>query len=156
MTVRRSFKIINGNIPHSMWRELSGINERTGILNGSKSIGKQLVIACMVGISQSPKTGKVYYYKGVGKTRASRAGAYPANQSGKLRNSVKFRVHGLSMFKFGAEADYAKYLQQSATPDGSKRAGTGKIAERPLLTLAHDSVKKNFIKLMRNEVESEV
>jgi hypothetical protein len=139
-----------------MWKELSGTNERTGILNGTKAIGQRLVITAMVGISQSSKNGKQYHHKKVGKTRASQAGAYPANQSGELRNSVKFRVHGLNMMKFGAEADHAKFLQQSATPDGSPRAGTGKIAERPLLTLAHNAVKKDFRKLMRNEIESEV
>jgi len=156
MSIRRNFTIINGNIPTGMWRELSGVNERTGILNGTKAIGQKLVIACITGISQSPKNGKQYYHKKIGKTRASQAGAYPANQSGDLRNSVKFRLHGLNLMKFGAEAEHAKFLQQSATPDGSPRAGTGKIAERPLLTLAHNSEKKNFIKYMRNEIESEV
>lgn len=149
---RIKFKIVNGKFPSRMWKELSGVNERNAIIDGSKRIGRQLTRTAKAGIQNSPKAGNVYYHRRAGKTRASLPGAYPASQSGKLRRSVKFRLQRFSLLRFGATAEHAKYLQQSETPSGARKAGTGRMPERPFLTKAHNANKKFFKRVMQNSV----
>lgn len=134
-----------------MIKELSGINERRGQQTSNKRIARQLVKTAQMGIRNSPKIGNKYWYKGFGKTKASLEGAYPAKQTGKLSRSLKFRIENSRWFRFGATADYAKYLQWSEDPTKRPRK-----RERPFLTKAHNANKKHFKKIMSNAVMKEI
>ena len=149
----KHYTVDSGILPSGMRKDLSGIHEKRGQLNAAKNIAKKLRHTGMAGIKNSPKVGDRYYMKGVGYTRSSAPGTYPANQTGKLRRSLKFRIENSHWFRFGATADYAKYLQRSDDPTKPIDVSGG---ERPPLTLAHRANEKNFKKMMANAVMKEI
>ncbi len=125
-------------------------NVPKAIVVSLNNIGKKLVTTAQEGIKKSPKRHKLYFYPGVGWVRSSIPHTYPANQSGRLRRSVAHKTSGYRM-KFGASADYAKYLQQTDSPE--KRSRWVKIAPRPLLTLSHNENKAQFGDIIQDDFE---
>lgn len=149
----KNFIVDSGRLPSGMRRELSGRNEKRGQLSAARNIARNLKRTGQAGIKGSPKVGGRYYYSGIGYTNASKAGTYPAKQTGRLGRSLKFRIENSTWFRFGATAEYAKYLQWSDDPTKPIDAGGG---ERPVLTLAHNANEKHFKKQMANFILKEV
>lgn len=97
-------------------------NADTASRKGLYRVGKMLTKKARDGIKQGPKTGTYYRYKGRRK-RASSPGQFPANRSGELRRSIDFDVDGTHLMTFGANTEYAGYLEE----------GTKKMIKRPYL-----------------------
>lgn len=122
------------------------------ILRGLKEIGHLLKITARAGIRERNKTGRVYNFRGR-LHRASAPGEYPAKRTGNLGRSIDFEASGFKM-EFGTNISYAKFLQQYKNPE--QRSSTwNKVAPRPFLTLAHDSHKNEFVKIMNKHILSE-
>ena len=147
----KEYKVTAGKIPRALTLEFSGLKEANAQLETLRKIGKKLKKTAQNGILTSPKTGNYYTHRKVGRTRASQAGAYPANQSGDLKRSVRYRVPHRMLLKFGSDIEYGKYLQTTNDPD--KPAGG---LNRPFLTKAHNAVKKDFKRMMTNDMLKEL
>jgi len=133
----------------STLRAMNPRNIQKSITVSLKEIGEKLVKTAKDGIKTSPKTYKRYFYPGIGYVRSSRPGTYPADQSGSLRRSVATRTEGYRMY-FGAKKDYAKYLQQTNSPE--KLSTWIRIAPRPFLTLAHNQNAPQFGDIMEENI----
>ena len=79
------------------------------------------------------KTGRVYSVVVRGRRvrhRASAPGESPANLSGNLQRSIGFKVIGFNQLIFGADTEYAGFLEK----------GTKRMGKRPYLIVA---IEKN-------------
>jgi len=114
---------------------------RRALLKGGRIITDRV----KQGIKDPPKTGR-YYIRGGKRRRASKAGEYPANQTGELRRSVGFQVEGLRKLHIGARADYAGYLE----------TGTRKMEARPFLKNSIKEKSKDFYNFIENEIAKEI
>lgn len=92
---------------------------RRGLKSALIEIGKGDVRHTKALIKNPPKTGLMY-----GKHQASAHGEAPANQTGKLMKSVRYKAYGWSKMEFGDYAPYGKWLEE----------GTTKMKERPHLS----------------------
>lgn len=124
-------------------------NAQNGVRFGLYKLGLFLKKDASDGIKKSPKTGKRYYYSGWerrGKsgfwTRSSQAGAYPANQTGRLRKSLGFQVIGQSRMEFGLRAKYGKWLEE----------GTRKMQARPALKLTVLGTIPEQLRIMQDSI----
>lgn len=103
---------------------------RTGLRQGLIEIGKENKRHAKRLIRNPPKTGRFY-----GKHQASAAGEAPANRTGNLMRSVRYRTYGWSRMDFGDFAPYGKYLE----------GGTKKMKPRPhLITTVNDRSGDNY------------
>jgi hypothetical protein len=107
---------------------------RKAVRRGSIRNAKELAEILKEGIKNPPKTGVKYSSL---PNRSSASGEYPATQSGRLLNSVKWRSSGLG-FKLGYKVKHGRFVEL-----GTKR----RIAPRPGLQI---TVNKNVFSLMRN------
>lgn len=107
--------------------------------------GKGLVKRANRMILDPPKTGKVYRINGRNH-RASAPGEAPANLTGTLRRSIDFEVRGSMNMTFGANAPYAKYLED----------GTEKMKARPYLLPAIYQEQKNMLANFERYIKKEV
>jgi hypothetical protein len=139
------------SVTPEMHKALDGKNYYNGMVNGLQMTGGLLVNEARQGIINSPKTYKVYYINGR-RTKSSQPYTYPANQTGRLRKSIRNTTNGLQM-RFGAStsAPYAKYLQKTDGPFKKDPVWT-RVAPRPVLTLAHRSVSPKFQSVMLTSV----
>jgi len=136
-------------ITPQMQKALSSRCFRNGMIEGNKEIGGDLVDTAKAGILASPKTYRVYYVNGK-RTRSSQPGAYPANQTGRLRKSIHSETSGLDMrFGAGTDAPFSVYLQNDSP---LKTPVWKKVAPRPFLTLAHRKVRPKMEKIMLTSV----
>ena len=118
---------------------------RQGARIALTEIGRENVVHTKGLIMKPPKTGKFYRFKG-GIHRASAPGQPPANRSGALLSSTRFRVYGWHRMEFGYHAPYGKYLED----------GTSKMEARPALSRTvlekrrdnYNSIEKNTGKLI--------
>jgi HK97 gp10 family phage protein len=108
---------------------------RKGIRRGAYITGKQLVADTRDKMTRGSRSGKTYkVYSGLGGRRlssprihrASGANEYPGVISGRLRDSVDFKVRGSDSLEFGAGNNTVKYAKFLET-------GTSKIAPRKYL-----------------------
>lgn len=90
--------------------------------------------AAKVAIMTGTKSGQVYV-RGTRSHRASAPGEAPANDTGRLVNSIRARLEQGLTWRVGADARYAAPLE----------LGTNRIAPRPFLAPALESVKAQFI-----------
>lgn len=149
-----AFKIIiNTRVDHDLQRALSPKQAIRGIQQGLTEIGDNLVDSAQEGIKNPPATGRIYIINGRSH-QSSAPGQYPANLTGKLMKSIDSKVDSLKM-EFGAEAKYAPFLQQFKTPRQTT-SNWKKIAPRPFLTLSHNKNKNNFIKIMNDNMRSQL
>lgn len=96
-----------------------------------KEVGTLLVNKLQYMIRNGPRTGRVYTFRGR-KHQASAPGEVPANRTGRLAKSVKYKATGHHTMVFGEEAEYAGYLENGThNKDGSLR-----MAPRPHLQVA--------------------
>lgn len=133
-----------------MARSLSNKSFYNGFRLGLKDIGGELEETAQEGIRNPPKSGRFYVLKGGRLHQASAPGEYPAERTGDLRKSIGTKVSGLQL-RFGAEEEYAKFLQQADSPLKTQSTGT-KIKARPFLTLSHRSNAPGFQPIMRDRV----
>lgn len=127
-------------------KNLSEKNKR-GIRQAFYFIGRDLRNTAQKGILAKPKSGKIYYIrKGKKNARyrhqASAPGQMPANFTGKLRRSIRFLVHGWRKMEFGADAEYAKFLEE----------GTSRMAARPFLIKSIELNEKNSDQHFEREI----
>lgn len=96
-----------------------------------KEVGTLLTNKLQYMIRNGPRTGRVYTFRGR-KHQASAPGEVPANRTGKLAKSVKYKATGHHTLVFGEEAEYAGWLE-----NGTHNKGGGiKMAPRPHLQVA--------------------
>ena len=77
-----------------------------GAMRGLTSVSKDIVKQTRAKITE-PKTG--IKYKSL-RNRSSKAGEYPASQTGRLRKGIGFQMQGVRRSYIGSEAPYSKYL----------------------------------------------
>lgn len=118
-----------------------------GIQSGLTVIGEELVDTAQIGMEASPKNYRTYYVNGR-RTKSASPGTYAADQTGFMKKSISFQMAAFTM-EFGAEADYAKYLQSN---NPYKDNPWKKVAPRPSLSLSHRENSKNFERIMENEL----
>lgn len=139
------YKVTPLKVSYPMQKALSEHIAIRGIQLGNKQIGLGLKREGKRGITQGPKSGRLYIINGK-LHRASAPGEYPANLTGKLKKSIDFEQDQLEM-EFGADTKYAPILQQYE--DANQRSSIfTKIAPRPFLTLAHDNESPKFVAKM--------
>lgn len=118
---RKVFAQINTAVPTIRHEMLLGLHE----------IGRENVLHLRRMIRNPPHTGRIYNRPGnMGdRHQASAPGEAPADQTGRLRKSVGYRVRGSKMFggslvmEFGESAPYGIFLER-----GTKQ--TSKVAEK--------------------------
>lgn len=121
-----------------------------GIRRAFYFIGKDLTKTARRSIIDPPKTGRVY--KRTTKSgrrrrhRASAPGEPPANMTGTLQKSINFLVKGSDQLEFGANAEYAGFLE----------LGTRKMAKREYLIRAIENRQKNTRNFFEKEIEKRV
>ena len=86
-------------------------------------VGSAVVKAAKDGMLSGPKSGKHYARL---PNQSSAPGEYSANQSGRLLNSMAFRMSGHNYLTIYATADHAGYQER----------GTSKMGARPNLKMA--------------------
>lgn len=106
----------------STYKRLSG-NIGEEICKGLHAVGRGNVKETRRLMTDEPKTGRWYLYKGR-RYRASAPREAPAIRSGKLRKSVGYVTNGTDQVEFGDREEYGKYLE----------LGTQKMAPRPHLS----------------------
>ena len=92
----------------------------SGINVALHKIGRDNVLETKSQMTDEPKTGKWYTYKGR-RYRASAPGEAPAVRSGALVKSIKYTVSGGNRMEYGDRQEYGRYLED----------GTDKMAARP-------------------------
>lgn len=95
---------------------------RRGVTRGWDRSGRVLVNSAKKEIKDGLKTGRIYHIRGR-RHRASAPGETPANLSGNLRRSIGYEARGWNQMEFGADAEYAGFLEE----------GTRKMKKRPTL-----------------------
>ncbi len=105
--------------------------------------GKFIIKETSEKIKNPPKTGVKYKRMRV---RSSRAGEFPANQTGKLRRSLGFQVDGTKRLYVGAREKYAGFLA----------FGTKKMGKRLFIGKVIEDNKKEIYDIIFNEVNKEL
>jgi hypothetical protein len=95
----------------------------------------QVEAAAKVAIMTGAKTGRVYLRPNGRSHRSSAQGEAPANDTGNLAGSIRARGESPLTWRVSADARYAAPLE----------LGTERIAPRPFLTPALESVKASFL-----------
>lgn len=132
------------------WDVLQKFNEMDNRVHdamryGLYRVGKVLEKTASDGILRATKTGRYYKYKG--KTyRASSAGQYPANVSGKNRRSIGFDVIGKKQMRFGARVGYSEYLVK----------GTRNMEKRDFLYYAYQDSLPEQKKILLRELNKAI
>lgn len=125
-----------GDAPHRV---------RRGIVTAFTEIGRENVHHAQKLIKNPPKTGRIYRLRG----RTHRASAPfepPAENTGKLRRGVRFRVYGWNKMEFGDSVLYGKYLEEGT----KNKLGRVKMKPRPhIKTTVREKQRDNFLTLER-------
>ena len=90
-------------------QELEGTTKE-GLKNALHEIGGEVKRETIKLIKNGPKTGRVYQFRGR-PHQASKPGEAPANRSGRLAGSTKFKTKNYQEMTIGQEAEYAGFLQ---------------------------------------------
>ena len=92
-------------------------------------------------IKNGPKTGRMY-----GRHQASAPGQPPANRTGRLERSLKYKTRNHREMTIGAYADYAGYLE----------CGTRKMKPRPFLIKAVDGTAQEAHDIILESIKREI
>ena len=103
-----------GSIKHARSDFLAGIRD------GLFDIGNENVKHLKKLIRSKDKNGRLYFFRGK-IHQASAPGEAPANMTGKLANTTKYKVRGSYQCEFGDTVFYGPYLEH----------GTSKMEPRP-------------------------
>lgn len=137
------FQSFADNVENIMYFDLLSEKARIGGRRGLERYAKQVRKITQDGIKNPPKTGIKYRNLRV---RSSRAGEYPANQTGRLRRSIGYQMVGNQKVFVGARAYYAGYLAF-----GTKFMGKRKF----IGTAIKDSITEGY-DLISNEINKEL
>ena len=120
------------NVENYLFIDAMSSKMQIGARRGLNTACKNIVKTTKENIKNPPKTGKKYPNLRV---RSSKAGEYPANQTGKLRRSVGYQLQGTTRAFIGAGAYYAQYLA----------FGTRKMAKRAFIgTVINENISKTY------------
>lgn len=137
------FQSFADNVENIMYFDLLSEKARLGGRRGLERYAKQVRKITQDGIKNPPKTGVKYRNLRV---RSSRAGEYPANQTGRLRRSIGYQMVGNQKVFVGARAYYAGYLA----------FGTKFMDKRKFIgTAIKDSITEGY-DLISNEINKEL
>jgi len=101
-------------------QNMQGTTEK-GLKKALSLIGGEVKREAQKLIKEGPKTGRMY-----GSHQASAPGEPPANRTGRLQRSLKYKTRNHREMTIGAYAEYAGYLE----------AGTRKMKARPFVIKA--------------------
>lgn len=131
------------NVENYLYIDVLSDKMAIGARRGLNSASKNIVKITKDAIKNPPKTGIKYPNLRV---RSSRAGEFPANQTGKLRRSVGYQLQGVTRSFIGANAHYARYLA----------FGTRKIEKRAFIgNVIKDNITKSY-DTISNEINKEL
>jgi hypothetical protein len=121
---------------------------KKGLFNGLGEAGKDVVTEIRRLIRTGPKTGRVYKFRGA-PHQASAPGEPPANRSGRLMRSSRFKVRNWQEMTVGETAEYAGYLE-----DGTR----GRMAPRPHIIKAVNNkaqdTANNILEAVKREIRA--
>ena len=101
------FQSFADNVENVMYFDLLSEKALLGARRGLDKFAKHIRKVTQDGIKNPPKTGVKYPNLRV---RSSRAGEYPANQTGRLRRSISYQVVGNQRAFVGSTIYYSNYL----------------------------------------------
>ena len=108
---------------------------------GLKKVGEIVTKEAVKGISNPPKTGRVYTYKGQ-LHQASAKGEYPANMSGALKKGINSK-RTQNKLKINSKAEYSTFLEDA----------TKKMTKRPFLIRAINDTSSQQLQALINEMD---
>ena len=129
------------NVENHLFIDVLSDKMEVGARRGLLTAGKDIVKVTKDNIKNPPKTGIKYRSLRV---RSSKAGEYPANQTGKLRRSVGFEVQGTKRLFVGAGAKYAGFLA-FGTKRMQKRAFIGNVIQDNIIK-TYDTIQNSINK----------
>lgn len=131
------------NVENYLYLDVLSDKMTIGARRGLIETGKLIEKTTKENIKNPPKTGKKY--KNL-RLRSSRAGEYPANQTGKLRRSIGYQVQGTKRLFVGARANYASFLA----------FGTSKMEKRAFIgNVIKDNIEKSY-DIISNSINKEL
>lgn len=136
-----NFQSFADNVENIMYFDLLSERAVVGARRGLEKFAKQIRKVTQDGIKNPPKTGVKYPNLRV---RSSRAGEYPANQTGKLRRSIGYQMQGSTRAWVGSKQYYAQYLA-FGTRYMQKRAFIGTAMKENIAT-GYDMIKNEINK----------
>ena len=120
--------------------KLEGTTKK-GLKNALHDIGGEVKREVKKILRTGPRTGRMY-----GKHQASAPYEPPANRTGRLMRSVKFKVRNYQEMSVGEEASYAGYLEE----------GTRKMKKRPHLVEAVNRKAQDSANIILQNIDREV
>ena len=137
------FQTFADNVENIMYFDLLSEKARLGGRRGLEKYAKQVRKITQDGIKNPPKTGVKYRNLRV---RSSRAGEYPANQTGRLRRSIGYQMLGNEKVFVGSRIYYSRFLAF-----GTRNMGIRKF----IGTAIKDSISEGY-DLISNEINKEL
>lgn len=122
------FQSFGQNVENIMYFNLLSEKAQIGARRGLNTFAKKIKKVTQDGIKNPPKTGIKYPNLRV---RSSRAGEYPANQTGRLRRGIGYQLQGSNRAWIGSTAHYSRYLA----------FGTSRMQKRKFIG---DAIKENI------------
>lgn len=141
MTNDINFESFAENVENWLYLDVLSDKMHVGARRGLMQASKDIVKVTKDNIKNPPKTGKKYKNMRV---RSSKAGEYPANQTGKLRRSVGFQLQGTKRSFIGASAHYSYFLAMG-TRKMEKRAFIGTVI-KDNMTKTYDTISNSINK----------
>lgn len=102
-----TFQSFSDNVENIMYFDLLSEKALLGARRGLNAFAKHIRKVTQDGIKNPPKTGVKYRNLRV---RSSRAGEYPANQTGRLRRSIGYQLVGYQRAYIGSTIYYSNFL----------------------------------------------
>lgn len=138
------FQSFADNVENIMYFDMLSAWALLGARRGLDKFAKKIRKVTQDGIKNPPKTGIKYPSLRV---RSSRAGEYPANQTGKLRRSISYQLVGNQKAFVGSTIYYSNYLA-FGTRYMAKRAFIG-TAIKANMQIGYDMISEEINKAIR-------
>jgi hypothetical protein len=129
-------------------------DQEAGLRKALIDIGAEVSQEAKKLIRNGPKTGRTY-----GSHTASAPGQAPANRTGRLMKSVKFRARNHTEMTVGAEAEYAGYMEKGTRGREEDTFGAGRfgaIKPRPFLIKAVNNKAQDTVRIILENIDREV
>ena len=136
-----NFQSFSDNVENIMYFDMLSAWALLGARRGLDKFAKKIRKVTQDGIKNPPKTGIRYPSFRV---RSSRAGDYPANQTGRLRRSIGYQLVGNQRAFVGSSVYYSNYLAFGTRYMG-KRAFIG-TAIKNNLQVGYDMISQEINK----------
>lgn len=141
MTKDVMFESFAENVENWLYLDVLSDKMHIGARRGLMQASKDIVKVTKDNIKNPPKTG--IKYKNL-RVRSSRAGEYPANQTGKLRRSVGFQLQGTKRSFIGSSVHYSYFLAMG-TRKMEKRAFIGTVIKENMVK-SYDTISNSINK----------